>query len=111
MKETINKMNRQFTQSKLFVMICLLTDQYPKHTKNSYNLISIKQITQLENGQETCIAFFQVRYTDGQQEHGKMFNILSKRDILTKIAMRYYFMPIRMAIIKRQVVQVEMRML
>ena len=40
-----------------------------------------------------------------------MVNILIKRDIQIKIAMRYYLMSIRMAIIKREGIQIKMRIL
>lgn len=46
-------------------------------------------------------AFFQGRYTVGQQVHEKRFNITDHQENGNQITMRYYFTHVRMAIIKK----------
>ena len=71
---------------------------YPEYIKNSYN--SIRQITQLKNGQESEQTFLQ-RYRNGQKDMKRCLTPLVTREMQMKTTMRYYFTPSRMSISRK----------
>ena len=65
---------------------------FNSQSKNKSNL-------KMDRGFES--KFFQRRYMDGQQAHGKKLTLLMTREIRTKTTMRHHLTSVRMAIIKK----------
>ena len=66
---------------KIIKNYILVRALYPKYVKNYYNSIIKRQVTQLNNGQRTWIHISLRRYTNVQQAHEEMLNIVSYREM------------------------------
>ena len=73
--------------------------KYLKHIKNLKN--SIIKITQFKNRRRTYIDIFPKKIYKWSITHKEILNIISHREIQTKITTSYHFTPTRMAIIKK----------
>ena len=93
--------NNPHSGRKYLQITDLRSKLYPEYIKNSYN--SIRQITQLKNGQESEQIFLQRRYRNGQKHTKRYSTSLVTREMQIKTTLRYYFTPSRMSISRRHV--------
>ena len=95
--------NNRHSGRKYLQITELRSKLYPEYIKNSYK--SIRQITQLKNGQESEQTFLQRRYRNGQKHMKRCSTSVVTREMQIKNTLRYYFTPSRMTISRKTCVQ------